>query len=333
MNNSKHFRRNNIKNFFKAFIIMILSITLCLHMQSIVKASTYTDLGLKKDVSISKSWTVNFNKALSATTINATNIMVVGQNNEHKDISVSLANGNKAVIVKPIINYEPNKTYTIIVTVNVKSTDGKPFPKEVRMSFITKSEPVKYKIVLDAGHGGNDPGAIGPTGLKEKDVTLAITLKVGSILVKNGVETIYTRTTDNIPWSTNEAQNLQARCDISNSAKPNYFVSIHENSFSAPSATGIETYYFTGSVAGQKLAQAVQTELVKVTGNVDRKIKTTSGLYVIKHVDATSILVESAFISNPEDERLLATQAYQYTLAKAIATGILKTLGISNIVY
>lgn len=322
-----------MKNIFKAFIIMMVSITICLHVQSIVKASTYTDLGLKKDVLISKSWTVNFNKALSSTTINTTNIMVVGENNEYKDISVSLANSNKAVIVKPTTNYEPNKTYTLIATVNVKSTDGKPLPSEVRMSFTTKSEPVKYKIVLDAGHGGNDPGAIGPTGLKEKDITLAITLKVGSILVKNGVETIYTRTTDNISWSTNEAQNLQARCDISNKAKPNYFVSIHENSFSAPSATGIETYYFTGSVAGQKLAQAVQTELVKATGKVDRKIKTTSGLYVIKYVNAPSILVETAFISNPEEEKLLATQAYQYTLAKAIATGILKTLGISNIVY
>lgn len=322
-----------MKNIFKAFIIMILSITLCLHMQLIVKASTYTDLGLKKDVSISKSWTVNFNKALSSTTINTTNIMVVGENNEYKDISVSLANSNKSVIVKPITNYEPNKTYTLIVTLNVKSADGLPLPKEVRMVFITKSEPVKYKIVLDAGHGGNDPGAIGPTGLKEKDITLAITLKVGSILVKNGVETIYTRTTDNISWSTNEAQNLQARCDISNMAKPNYFVSIHENSFSGPSASGIETYYFTGSVAGQKLAQAVQTELVNATGRLDRKIKTTSGLYVIKNVVATSILVETGFISNPEEERLLATQAYQYTLAKAVATGILKTLGISNIVY
>ncbi|MGV8982452.1 N-acetylmuramoyl-L-alanine amidase [Clostridium sp.] len=322
-----------MKNIFKAFMITILSITVCLHMQSIVKASTYTDLGLKKDVVISKSWTVNFNKALSSTTVNTTNIMVVGENNEHKDISVSLANSNKSVIVKPTTNYEPNKTYTVIVTVNVKSTDGKPLPKEVRMSFTTKSEPVKYKIVLDAGHGGNDSGAIGPTGLKEKDVTLAITLKVGSILVKNGIETIYTRTTDNISWSTNEAQNLQARCDISNAAKPDYFVSIHENSFSAPTVNGIETYYFTGSLAGQKLAQAVQTELVNATGNLDRQVKTTSGLYVIKNVDATAILVESAFISNTEGEKLLATQTYQYTLAKAIATGILKTLGISNIVY
>ena len=322
-----------MKNIFKAFIIMMCSITLCVHMQIIVKAVSATDMLPKKDVLINKQWTVKFNKPLSATTVNTTNIKVVGEDSLYKDIKVSLANSNKDVIVEPITNYEPGKSYTLIVTENVKSADGTLLPKEVRMEFTTKIEPIKYKIVLDAGHGGNDPGAIGPTGLKEKDINLAITLKVGSILVKNGVETIYTRTTDIVPWSTNEVQNLQARCDISNIAKPNYFVSIHQNSFSSPSASGIETYYFAGSVAGQKLAQAVQTELVKATGRLDRKIKTTSGLYVIKNVDATSILVETSFISNLEEEKLLATQAYQYTLAKAISTGILKTLGISNIVY
>jgi len=596
-----------MKNIFKAFIIMILIFAMFIPMQIIVKASTYTDMGPKSDVVDSKAWTVSFNQPLSSTTVNTTNIKVVGENNENKDIKVSLANSNKNVIVEPINNYESNKKYTLIVSGNVKSADGNLLPKEVRMDFTTKAAPTKpseftvcidpaqyykvitgangvkakdinlstalklgnilktrgfnvvytrssdavswtesgeddakaaiaksanadvflsintnsyplntsngletyylsdasnnnkllansmqselikatqendrgikegtfqilsktncptvmmelgflsnpdeaillssdkyqnnaakaianglmnyagfantdtsydsiftvasvddinanvqqgatytfpstvqailsnglkkdvaviwdstsldtssvatytyqgtisgstikvnlivnvlattpqkYKIVLDAGHGGYDTGAIGPTGLKEKDITLAITLKVGSILVKNGVQTVYTRTSDNISWSTNEAINLQQRCDISNAAKPNYFVSIHENSFSGPTASGIETYYFTGSAAGQKLANAVQTELINETGRVDRGLKTTTGLYVIKNVDATSILVETSFISNPTEEKLLATDAYQYKLAKAISTGILKTLGISNIVY
>ena len=198
---------------------------------------------------------------------------------------------------------------------------------------VIATAPKKYKIVLDAGHGGYDSGAIGPTGLMEKNVTLAITLKVGAILVKNGVDTIYTRTSDNVSWSNDVTQNLQAICDISNNAKPDYFVSIHINSFSGPSVNGTETFYYTGSVAGQKLAQAVQTELIKATGNVDRGIKTTSGLYVINNTVATAILVEPSFISNPTEESLLATSAYQYKIAKAISTGILKTLGITNIIY
>jgi N-acetylmuramoyl-L-alanine amidase len=189
-----------------------------------------------------------------------------------------------------------------------------------------------YKIVLDPGHGGYDPGAVGAMGTKEKDVALSITLKVGDILVKNGVEAIYTRISDNINWSTNQTENLKARCDISNNLKPDYFVSIHANSFSGPSASGIETYYSKGNLAGKILAQAVQDELIKETGRIDRKIK-TAGFYVLDYTDATAILVETSFISNPEEEILLGTQEYQDKLAKAISTGILKSLGITSIVY
>ncbi|MBU3143562.1 N-acetylmuramoyl-L-alanine amidase [Clostridium sp. CF012] len=317
-----------MKNIFKAFIIMILTFALFIPMQIVVKASTYTEMGPKNDVVLSKTWTVNFNKTLSSTTINTTNVKVIGENNNYIDINVGLANNNKSITVKPVKNYESNKTYTLIVTEKVKSGDGKPLPKEVRMNFTTKKS---YKIVLDAGHGGNDPGAIGPTGLKEKTVTLAVTLKVGSILAKNGVETIYTRTSDNVDWSTNEAQNLQARCDISNKANPDYFVSIHANSATA-AAVGIETYYYAGNVSGAKLAQAVQTELIKATGNTNRGIK-TANFYVLKNMDATAILVETSFISNPVEEKLLASDDYQNKLAKAISTGILKSLGISNMVY
>jgi N-acetylmuramoyl-L-alanine amidase len=189
-----------------------------------------------------------------------------------------------------------------------------------------------YKVVLDAGHGGYDPGAVGARGTKEKEVVLAITLKVGDILAKNGVETTYTRISDNINWPTNQTSNLQVRCDISNNVKPDYFVSIHANSYTSPSASGIETYYSSGNTEGQKLAQAVQEELIKETGRIDRKVK-TAGFYVLNNTDATAILVETSFLSNPEEEILLSTQEYQDKLANAIATGILKSLGITSIVY
>lgn len=194
---------------------------------------------------------------------------------------------------------------------------------------ITKTD---YKVVLDAGHGGFDPGAVGESGLQEKVVALKVTLKVGNILAKNGVETIYTRTSDNITWSTNQTKNLQARCDISNKAKPNLFVSIHSNSYSLPAANGIETWYYSGNTGSAKLAEVVQAELIKETGRTNRGTK-TGNLYVTKYVDAPAILVETSFISNPDEEKLLATDAYQDKLAKAISTGILKNLGISKIVY
>ncbi|MBU3113107.1 N-acetylmuramoyl-L-alanine amidase [Clostridium lacusfryxellense] len=216
------------------------------------------------------------------------------------------------------------------ISVNPKFASA---PKDTNQGVIYVNDiTTKYKVVLDAGHGGYDPGAIGPSGLKEKVVALAVTLKVGKILSKNGVEIVYTRTSDNISWSTNQTQNLKARTDISNIAKPNYFVSIHANSYSNTVAKGVETFYYSGGAAGEKLAQAVQSELVKETGRLNRKIK-TAGFYVLKNVDATAILVETSFISNPEEEKLLATDVYQNKLAKAISVGILKNLGISNILY
>jgi N-acetylmuramoyl-L-alanine amidase len=311
-----------MKNRFKAFIIMIFTFAVFISMQTTAKASTYTNMESKKNVSVSKSWTVNFNYPLSATSVNTTNIKVVGEDSNSIDINVSLANNNKSVVVKPVKNYERNTTYILIITQNVNSEDGKPLPKEVRMNFTTGNS---YKIVLDPGHGGIDSGAVGPTGLQEKNVVLAIALKVGNILTKNDVETIYTRTID-------KTQSLQEKCDVSNNAKPDYFVSIHANSYTAPAASGTETWYSSGSAAGQKLAQAVQTELIKETGRKDRGIK-TAGFYVLNNTDATAILVETAFISNPEEEALLRSDAFQNKLAKAIATGILKCLGITNIVY
>jgi N-acetylmuramoyl-L-alanine amidase len=190
---------------------------------------------------------------------------------------------------------------------------------------VTETTKSAYKVVLDPGHGGNDPGAIGAMGTKEKTVVLAITLKVGNILVKNGVETIYTRISD-------KTQSLQEKCDVSNAAKPDYFISIHANSFTSPTVSGIETYYSSGNAAGAKIAQAVQAELLKETGRVDRRVK-TAGFYVLNNTDATAILVETSFLSNPEEEKLLGTDVYQNKLAKAISTGILKSLGVTNIVY
>jgi N-acetylmuramoyl-L-alanine amidase len=323
-----------MKYIFKAFLIMLLSFAICIPMQTIVKASTFTNMDDKKDVVASKPWTVNFSKALSSTTVNTTNIKVLSEDNDYIDIDVSLVNNNKSILVKPIENYKNDTTYTLIVTQNVKSYDGEALDSEIRMNFTTTNTTKKnYSVVLDAGHGGNDPGAIGPTGIKEKNIALAVTLKVGDILKKNNVETIYTRENDNITWPNDDAQNLQARSDISNTAEPDYFVSIHMNSFDNPSVNGIETYYFTGNTYGQALAQAVQTELIKATGGADRGIKTSSGLWVLKHTDAVAILVEPLFISNIAAEKLVATEEYQQKLAKAIATGILKSFGIGNIVY
>ena len=231
-------------------------------------------------------------------------------NNSKKEVGVewpqalvSLTNAGTFIFEGIVKNYDEK----VNVTINVKE----PIPK-------------KYKVVLDPGHGGTDSGAVGAMGTKEKTIVLAITLKVGNILAKNGVDVVYTRAID-------KTQSLQAKCDVSNIAKPNYFVSIHANSFSVPTVSGIETFYKSGSAAGQKLAEAVQSELIKATGRVDRHVK-TAGYYVLNNTNTTAILVETSFLSNTTEEKLLVTTAYQIKLAQAISTGILKSLGITRIV-
>ncbi|MBU3145205.1 N-acetylmuramoyl-L-alanine amidase [Clostridium sp. CF012] len=255
------------------------------------------------------------------------------------DIIVNLEVGNKYTFPKTVLATMSNNSkkeigvewlqdIVSLTKVGTYTYEGviENYDKKVKVIInVKEAVSAKYKVVLDAGHGGADSGAVGAMGTKEKAIVLAITLKVGNILAKNGVDVVYTRTID-------KTQSLQAKCDVSNIAKPNYFVSIHANSYSVPTVSGIETFYKRGSAVGQKLAQAVQTELIKATGRVDRKIK-TAGYYVLNNTRATAILVETSFLSNATEEKLLVTLAYQTKLAQAISKGILKSLGIIKIVF
>lgn len=181
------------------------------------------------------------------------------------------------------------------------------------------------KICIDPGHGGYDSGAVGPTGVYEKNVNLAIALKLGQILQKNGIDVVYTRTSDNVSWPSDEVEDLQARCDIANNANVNYFIAIHANSNDISSANGTETYYFDGSAEGQKLAQYIQQGLVNANGLQDRGTKTAE-FYVLKNTNAPAVLTEVAFISNPKEESLLNNSDFQQKCAQGIANGILKYL-------
>lgn len=178
------------------------------------------------------------------------------------------------------------------------------------------------KICLDPGHGGYDSGAVGPAGTYEKNVVLPIALKTGKILKDTGIEVVYTRTSDSVSWPSIVVQDLQTRCDIANNANVDYFVSIHANSAGA-SANGTETYYSPGSVMGQKLAESIQKEIISSTSLYNRGVK-TENFYVLNHTNAPAVLVETGFISNPNEEKLLNSDTFQNTMAEAIARGIMK---------
>lgn len=179
------------------------------------------------------------------------------------------------------------------------------------------------KVCIDPGHGGSDPGAVGPTGLKEAHVNLAVALKVAEKLRKAGVEVRLTRTSDMFI-------DLQLRCNIANSLGADYFVSIHCNSAGKPEAKGTETYCYKFGGQAEILAKAIQDELIAATGRDNRGVK-TANYYVLRRTNMPAVLTELAFISNPEEERLLGSPEYQEKCAAAIAQGIGKVIGVQII--
>lgn len=183
---------------------------------------------------------------------------------------------------------------------------------------------VKNKIItIDPGHGGSDSGAVGPNGYTEKEGAFAISQKVASILNQSGAKVVMTRDSDVDVYGPNaSARNeLQARVDIGNNANSDIFVSVHCNAFVNPAANGTQTFYYGSSYQGQRLAQSIQEKMIEANGLRDRGISTCN-FYVVKHSYMPAVLIETAFITNYDEEALLSDDEWQTTMAKAIAEGI-----------
>lgn len=183
---------------------------------------------------------------------------------------------------------------------------------------------VKNKIItIDPGHGGSDSGAVGHNGYTEKEGAFAISQKVSSILNQSGAKVVMTRDSDVDVYGPNaSARNeLQARVDVGNNANSDIFVSIHCNAFVNPAANGTQTFYYGSSYQGQRLAQSIQEKMIEANGLRDRGISTCN-FYVVKHSYMPAVLIETAFITNYDEEALLSDDEWQTTMAKAIAEGI-----------
>lgn len=178
-------------------------------------------------------------------------------------------------------------------------------------------------ITIDPGHGGSDPGAIGPSKIMEKNITLAVAGEVQKMLEKAGAKVIMTRSRDtevSTPSAT-DVQELSARTDIANNKAADLFISIHCNSFTNRDVGGTATYYYQKSQYDYLLAQSIQTNLVSKTGLQDRGVQ-KANFYVVKHTQMPAVLVELAFISNPREEKLLNSAYFQKQAAQGIVNGI-----------
>ena len=187
------------------------------------------------------------------------------------------------------------------------------------------------KIVIDPGHGGSDSGAIGPTGIMEKSVTLRVSRELKRLLEAEGAQVILTRTGDTEVSSkganATSVEELEARCEVANRANADIFLSIHADAFTNREVKGTTAYYYTkGSTASKHLADSVRTALVDAIGTLDRGTQ-ASNFYVVKHTDMPAILVEISFISNPDEEKMMNSEEGIKNIARGIADGIADYFG------
>mgnify|MGYP001212961462 CR=1 FL=1 len=182
----------------------------------------------------------------------------------------------------------------------------------------------KYKVVIDPGHGGSDPGAVGINGLKETDIVLEVSKNVSEFLTQKGVKTILTRKDE-------RTLDLQPRVNKANNSKADVFVSIHANATRGKQehVNGLETYYYSGS-KGYSLAKNIHKQiLITSSQSPDRGIK-RSRFYVIRKSSMPAVLVEIGFVTGMYDAALLRQKAYREKMSFAIAKGILNYLKVSN---
>lgn len=212
-----------------------------------------------------------------------------------------------------VINYQGSVGYVHKDYLELPST-GNPTPAPNP----SPSPSGKNIIAIDAGHGGSDGGSAG-NGLVEKEINLAVSLKVQKLLEGKGIQVVMTRSDDTfIP--------LEKRVEIAVAAKADTFVSIHSNSFTSGSANGTETYYSTASTRSRaedskQLATFIQNRLYKALETQNRGVK-EAGYLVIKKNPLPAALVELGFVSNAEDAKKLGSEKYRDAAAEAIALGI-----------
>ncbi|HEY9617808.1 MAG TPA: N-acetylmuramoyl-L-alanine amidase [Microcoleaceae cyanobacterium] len=175
----------------------------------------------------------------------------------------------------------------------------------------------KFIVVVDPGHGGPDPGAIGIGGLRETDAVLSISKQVAALLERQGVRAVLTRQDE-------RDLDLQPRVDIADRVNATIFVSIHANSFDddRPDVNGLETYYYD---AGYNLAKTIHQSIMDNTDMRDRGVK-QANFYVMKYASMPSVLVEVGFVTGRDDARRLSDANGRSQLANAIAQGILRYL-------
>lgn len=192
----------------------------------------------------------------------------------------------------------------------------------------TFSMPVSKKnIVIDAGHGGWDPGKVRSDGIVEKDINLKIAAKLQKYLEQGGSYVITTRVDDKA-LSDKKRADLGERKNIANNNEVDLLISIHQNSFPKPSAKGAQVFYFNKSEQSKILADCIQSKIKEFADpNNDRIAKANTDYYILKQTKVPAVIVECGFLSNDEENKKLNDEQYQEKIAWAIYMGVVDYYG------
>ena len=216
-----------------------------------------------------------------------------------------------------------NQTTTAPAATNSKLNDMiSSIDKEFQLKKITPGIKGKV-IVIDAGHGGSDPGAVGKGGFKEKEANLAVAHKLAAHLKQKGATVHMTRSTDIDVMGANatDRQDLQFRVNVGTNANADLFISIHSNSSANRTVCGTSVWYYKKNNYDALLAETIQNRIVASTNLPDLGTR-QAGFYVVKNSKMPAVLVEMAFISNEREEKLLASSWFQNKMVYGIAAGI-----------
>lgn len=192
-------------------------------------------------------------------------------------------------------------------------------------------EKEKYLVVLDAGHGGDDPGKIGINQAKEKDINLKITYLVKQYLEASDVQVVLTRENEGGLYdqdaSNKKVQDMKRRIEVMEKAAPDVAVSIHQNSYPEEYVHGAQVFFYRGSREGEALAERIQNRLVQGLDQENhRQVKANDSYYLLKKTAVPIVIVECGFLSNREEAQKLCDDIYQERIAWQIHLGIMQYL-------
>ncbi len=196
----------------------------------------------------------------------------------------------------------------------------------------TMATPATSKtIVVDAGHGGEDGGAVASDGVMEADINLKIALKLQNLLEQSGATVILTRSDENAIYNLDKKtlrdkknSDIKNRVKIGNNSSADIFVSIHLNKIPQSEYYGWQTFFKDGSEEGKRLATCIQNNLNEAIQKENKRVPLKiNNVYIIKHVEIPISIVECGFLSNPEEREQLEDNSYQNKLAWGIYNGVM----------